>query len=84
MLVLSKLTRSTRIRVEGVPFWYHEDHIAAKEIDSPSYHNLVHKFIPMPQAIRIPNAKSGLEKEWEKCKKDTSMAADESQKQKKR
>ena len=55
---------STRIRLEGVPCRYHEDHIAAKGINSLSNYNLVHKFIPMPQAIKIPNSKAAVEKEW--------------------
>ena len=53
---------STRTRLEGVPDRYHDDHIAAKGIDSLGYHNLVHKFIPMPQAIKIPNAKAAVKK----------------------
>ena len=28
--------------------------------------NLVHKFIPMPQAIKIPDAKAAVDKEWKK------------------
>ena len=31
--------------------------------------NLVHKFIPMPQAMKIPAAKAAVDKEWEKLKK---------------
>ena len=42
---------SMRIRLEGVPQRYHEDHISAKGINfSLSHCNLVHEFIPMPQA----------------------------------
>ena len=41
---------SVRIRLEGTPQRYHEDHIAAKGINSLSHHHLVHKFFPMPQA----------------------------------
>ena len=37
---------STRIRLEGATYRYHEDHIAAKGINSLSHYNLVHKFIP--------------------------------------
>ena len=44
----------------------HEDHIAAKGINSLSHCNLVHKFIPMPQAVKIPDAKAAVEKVWEK------------------
>ena len=35
---------SMRIRLEGVPQRYHEDHIATKGTNSQSHHNLVHKF----------------------------------------
>ena len=37
-----------------MPHRYHEDHIAAKGINSLSHYNLLHKFIPMPQALKIP------------------------------
>ena len=69
-----------RIRLEGVPQRYHEDHIAAKGINSLSHYNSVHSFIPMPQAMKVPDAKAAVEKEWENGV-DTSMAADECQKQ---
>ena len=39
--------------MEGTPDRYHEDHIAAKGINSLSHYNAVHKFIPMPQALKI-------------------------------
>ena len=31
--------------------------------------HLVHKFIPMPQAMKIPAAKAAVDKEWEKLEK---------------
>ena len=31
-----------------------------------SHYNLVHKFIPMPKAIKIPDAKAAVDKGWEK------------------
>ena len=31
--------------------------------------SLLHKFIPMPQAIKIPAAKAAMDKEWEKLEK---------------
>ena len=43
---------SVRIRLEGIPQRYHEDHIAAKRINSLRHHHLVHKFVPMPQALK--------------------------------
>ena len=51
-----------RIRLEGVPHKYHDDHISAKGINSLSHYNLVHKFIPMPQALKIPDAKATVQK----------------------
>ena len=44
----------------------HEDHIAGKGENSLQHHKLVHKFIPMPQAMKIPEAKAAMDKEWEK------------------
>ena len=54
-----------RIPLQGVPERYHEDHIATKGINSLSHKNLVHKFVPMPQALKIVDAKgcSGKKKE---------------------
>ena len=47
----------------------HEDHIAGKGENSLQHYNLVHKFIPMPQAMKIPAAKAAVDKEWEKVEK---------------
>ena len=44
----------------------HEDHIAGKGENSLQHYTLVHKFIPMPQAMKIPAAKAAVDKEWEK------------------
>ena len=35
---------------------YHEDHIAGKGMNSQSLHNLMHKFIPLPPAMKITDA----------------------------
>ena len=53
---------SMRIRLEGVLQTDHELHFAAKRINSLSHYNLVHKFIPMPQALQKPGAKAAVEK----------------------
>ena len=58
-----------RIRLEGVPHRYHEDHITAKGLNSIIHYSLAHKFIPMPQAMKIPDAKAAVEKEWEKLER---------------
>ena len=34
--------------------------------NSLQHYNLVHEFIPMPQAMKIPAAKVAVDKEWEK------------------
>ena len=72
---------STRPRLEGGGHKPHQDHIAAKGMNSLTRYSLVHKFLPMPQAKKIPDAKASVEKEWEKTGENPGMAADESQKQ---
>ena len=57
---------STRLRMgESLPN-HHEDHIAGKGYNSLQHYNLVHKFIPMPHAMKTPAAKAAVDKEWEK------------------
>ena len=59
----------TRMRMgESLPT-HHEDHIAGKGDNSLQHYNLVHKFIPLPQAMKIPAAKAAADKEWEKLDK---------------
>ena len=48
---------------------YHEDHIAGKGDNSLQHYNLVHKLIPMPQAMKMHEAKAAVDKEWEKYEK---------------
>ena len=60
---------STRLRMgESLPT-HHEDHIAGKGDKSLQHGNLVHIFIPMHQALKIPEAKAAVDKEWEKLEK---------------
>ena len=47
----------------------HEDHFAGKGENSLRHCNLVHKFIPLPQAMKILAAKATVDKEWEKLEK---------------
>ena len=60
---------STRLRMGNSIPHHHEDHIAGKGENSLQHYNLVHKFIPMPQAMKIPAAKPAVDKEWEKLEK---------------
>ena len=67
--VYLEASESTRLRMgESLPS-HHEDHVAGKGDNSLKHYNLVHKFIPMPQAMKIPAAKAALDKEWEKLEK---------------
>ena len=62
-------SESTRLRMEEFLPNHHEDHTAGKGDNSLQNYNLVHKFIPMPQAMKIPAAKAAVDKEWEKLEK---------------
>ena len=71
---------STRMRMGSSIPSNHEDHIAGKGENSLQHYNLVHKFIPMPQAMKIPAAKAAVDKEWEKIGENFGVELDESQK----
>ena len=47
----------------------HEDRIAGKGLTSMTHYKLVHEFIPMPQAMKIPDAKAAVDKEWQMLEK---------------
>ena len=59
----------TRMRMGNSIPHHHEDLIAGKGENSLRHYNLVHKFIPMPQAMKIPAAKAAVDKGWEKLEK---------------
>ena len=59
---------STRPRLEGTIHKHHQNHIAEKGMNSLNHYSVVHKFIPMPQAMKIPDAKAVVVEEWEKLK----------------
>ena len=59
-------SESTRLRMgESLPI-HHEHRTAGKGENSLQHFYLDHKFIPMPQAMKIPAAKAAVDKEWEK------------------
>ena len=71
----------TRPRLEGAGHKPHQDHITAKGTIFMTRYSLVHKFIPMPQASKIPDVKAAVEKEWRKLERiPAGMAADVCQK----
>ena len=66
--VLLEANESTRMRMGNSEPSNHEDHISGKGENSLQ-HYLVHKFIPMPQAMNFQAAKAAVDKEWEKLEK---------------
>ena len=60
---------STRPRIQGAVHISPQDHITAKGMNSMTHYSLVHKFIPMPPALKNPDAKAAVEKEWERLEK---------------
>ena len=67
--VFLEASESTRLRMEESLPNYHENHIAEKGSNSLQHCNLVHKFIPTPQTMKIPAAEAAVDKEWEKLEK---------------
>ena len=57
---------STRRRLGRTLPKDHEDRIAGKGFNSLSHSNLAHKFIPVLQAMKIPDAQAAVDKELEK------------------
>ena len=72
---------STRQRVEPSMPKLHEDHIADKGINSINRYNLVQKFVPMPQAMKIPGVKAAVDKEWKKLEAISAWKLKKSQEQ---
>ena len=66
---------STRRRLEGTLHEDHEDHIAWKGDKSLQHYNLVHNFILMPQAMKIPDAEAAVDKDWKKLETIPGLAA---------
>ena len=67
--ILEADDESSRMRNGNSILHNHEDHIAGKGENSLQHYNLVHKFILMPQALKIPAAKAAVDKEPEKLEK---------------
>ena len=69
---------STRTRMGNSMPHCHQDHIARKGENSLQHYNLVHKFIPMPQAMKIPAAKAAVTRNG-KIGENFGVEPDESQ-----
>ena len=61
-----KSHETLRQRPESSQSKIHEDRIAGKGFTSMRHYNFVHKFIPMPKARKIPDAKAAVDKGWKK------------------
>ena len=51
----------------------HDDLIGERWFNSLFRYNLVHKFIPMPQAMKIPDAKAAVDEEWRQARENSSV-----------
>ena len=71
---------STRMRMGNSIPHHHEDHIAGKGENSLQHYNLVHKFIPMPQAMKIPAATAAGGQGMVKIGENFGVEPEESQK----
>ena len=58
LVCILEADESTRMRMGNSITHYHQDHIAGKGENSLQHYNLVHKFIPMPQAYEDSGSKS--------------------------
>ena len=72
-------SESTKLRMEESLPNHHEDHIAGKGDNSLQHYNLVHKFILVPRAMKIPAAEAAVDRVGE-TGKDSGVGPDESQK----
>ena len=66
---------SAKQRAESQQSKFHDDRTAGKGFTSMTHYNLVHKFIPIPQAMKIPDAKAAVDKEWKKLENRSSQIA---------
>ena len=64
-----EVSQSTRLCMGESSPNKHEDQFVGKGYNSQQHYNLVHKFIPMPQAMKIPAAKAAVDKELENWRK---------------
>ena len=62
-------SESTRMRMGNSIPHHHEDHIAGKTENSLQHYNLIHKFIPMPQAMKFLQRKQRWTRNGKKLEK---------------
>ena len=67
--ISEKLTNLRESALERTQPKHYEDRIAGKGFNSSSHYNLLHQFIPVQQAMKIPDAEAAVDKAWEKFEK---------------
>ena len=71
---------STTLRMGNSLPNHHEEHVAGKGENSLQHNNLIHKFVPMPQAMKILAATAAVDKGMGKIGENFGAEPDESQK----
>ena len=71
---------STRMSMGNSIPHHHGDHSAGKGENSLQHDYLVHKFVPMPQAMKIPAAKAAVEQGMGKIRENLGVELDQSSK----
>ena len=79
-MCILEANESTRMRMGNSEPHNHEDHIAGKGENSLQHYNLVHKFIPMPQAMKNSGSKSSGGQGMGKIGENFGVELDQSQK----
>ena len=73
---------SKRCRISESAKHKHEEQVADRGYISMSLYTLIHLPLPIPKAIRIPEAKVAVDREWNKLKNTSVLARIRSKKQK--
>ena len=73
MTCILQADESKRLRMERIEPRIHDEHIADKGDNSLHHYNLVHKFIPMLQAMNVLAAKETVDKESGKLEKISAL-----------
>ena len=59
----------SRPRLEGAVDKHHQYHITAKGMKTKTHYSVVHKFLPMPHALKKPDANTAVEKNGKNWRK---------------
>ena len=79
-MCILEVSESTRLRLGEFLPNHREDHIAGKGDKSLQHYNLVHKFMPVHQAMKITRSKGSRRQGMGKIGENSGVGPDESQK----